>query len=53
MVLLQIAEPGAAPESHTERQIGVCIDLGTTNSLIAHFAGTNMKGLTDGVVADC
>ena len=37
MVLLQIAEPGAALEITTERQIGVGIDLGTTNSLIAHF----------------
>jgi molecular chaperone HscA len=47
MALLQIAEPGAAPESHTERQIGVGIDLGTTNSLIAHFDGTNLNVLTD------
>ena len=47
MVLLQIAEPGAAPEATTERQIGVGIDLGTTNSLIAHFDGTDLKVLTD------
>ena len=47
MVLLQIAEPGAAPEVTTERQIGVGIDLGTTNSLIAHFDGTDLNVLTD------
>ena len=47
MVLLQIAEPGAAPEISTERQIGVGIDLGTTNSLIAHFNGTDLNVLTD------
>ena len=47
MVLLQIAEPGAALEITTERQIGVGIDLGTTNSLIAHFDGTDLNVLTD------
>ena len=47
MALLQISEPGAAPESHTKRQIAVGIDLGTTNSLIAHFDGTNLNVLTD------
>ena len=47
MVLLQIAEPGAALEITTERQIGVGIDLGTTNSLIAHFDGTDLIVLTD------
>ena len=47
MVLLQITEPGAAPEITTERQIGVGIDLGTTNSLIAHFDGTDLNVLTD------
>ena len=47
MVLLQIAEPGAAPEVHRERQIGVGIDLGTTNSLIAHFNGTDLNVLAD------
>ena len=36
MVLLQIAEPGAVVEQQRERQIGVGIDLGTTNSLIAN-----------------
>ena len=47
MVLLQIAEPGAAPEASTERQVGVGIDLGTTNSLIAHFDGNDLNVLTD------
>ena len=47
MVLLQIAEPGAAPEVGTERQIGVGIDLGTTNSLIAHFDGADLNVLQD------
>jgi molecular chaperone HscA len=47
MVLLQIAEPGAAPAALTERQVGVGIDLGTTNSLIAHFDGNDLNVLTD------
>ena len=48
MVLLKIAEPGCAPEADIERQIGVGIDLGTTNSLIAHFDGTDLNVLKDG-----
>jgi molecular chaperone HscA len=48
MVLLQIAEPGATPESSVERQVAVGIDLGTTNSLIAHFDGTELSVLADG-----
>ena len=47
MVLLQIAEPGAAPEASAERQVAVGIDLGTTNSLIAHFDGTDLTVLED------
>ena len=47
MALLQIAEPGSAPEINTERQIGVGIDLGTTNSLIAHFDGADPNVLAD------
>ena len=47
MALLQIAEPGSAPEINTERRIGVGIDLGTTNSLIAHFDGADLKVLAD------
>ncbi|UXJ54008.1 Fe-S protein assembly chaperone HscA [Pseudomonas citronellolis] len=34
MVLLQIAEPGQAPQPH-QRRLAVGIDLGTTNSLVA------------------
>ena len=47
MALLQIAEPGTAPEINTERQIGVGIDLGTTNSLIAQFDGVDLNVLAD------
>ena len=48
MVLLQIAEPGASPESNTQRKVAVGIDLGTTNSLIAHFDGASLQVLQDG-----
>jgi len=34
MALLQIAEPGQSPEPH-QHKIGIGIDLGTTNSLVA------------------
>lgn len=34
MALLQIAEPGKSPEPH-QHKLGVGIDLGTTNSLVA------------------
>src|ERR1700712_4196702 len=34
MALLQISEPGQAPDPHT-RRIAVGIDLGTTHSLVA------------------
>lgn len=47
MVLLQIAEPGAVVEQQRERQIGVGIDLGTTNSLVAHFDGTQLRVMAD------
>ena len=47
MVLLQIAEPGSTPEANTERRIGIGIDLGTTNSLIAHFDGIDLNVLAD------
>lgn len=43
MALLQIAEPGAVVEQQRERQIGVGIDLGTTNSLVAHFDGMQLR----------
>ena len=48
MVLLQITEPGAGPESNTQRKVAVGIDLGTTNSLIAHFDGASLQVLQDG-----
>ena len=48
MVLLQIAEPGAGPEPDTQRKVAVGIDLGTTNSLIAHFDGDSLQVLPDG-----
>ena len=47
MVLLQIAEPGAVVEQQRERQIGVGIDLGTTNSLVAYFDGTQLRVMAD------
>ena len=47
MVLLQIAEPGAVVEQQRERQMGVGIDLGTTNSLVAHFDGTQLRVMAD------
>ena len=34
MALLQISEPGQAPDPH-QRRIAVGIDLGTTHSLVA------------------
>ena len=48
MALLQIAEPGVGPESNTQRKVAVGIDLGTTNSLIAHFDGASLQVLPDG-----
>ena len=48
MALLQIAEPGVGPESNTQRKVAVGIDLGTTNSLIAHFDGASLQVLQDG-----
>ena len=47
MALLQINEPGAVGERHRERRIGVGIDLGTTNSLIAHFDGEQLCVIAD------
>jgi molecular chaperone HscA len=37
MALLQISEPGQAPDPH-QRRIAIGIDLGTTNSLVASCA---------------
>jgi molecular chaperone HscA len=48
MVLMQIAEPGASETSpEGPRKVGVGIDLGTTNSLIAHFDGDRLSVLPD------
>lgn len=47
MVLLQIAEPGAAVVTPARRKIGLGIDLGTTNSLVAHFDGHDINVLPD------
>ena len=40
-MLLQIAEPDAPVEDARPRRLGLGIDLGTTNSLIAHSDGKN------------
>ncbi len=47
MVLLQIAEPGAVAVTPARRKIGLGIDLGTTNSLVAHFDGHDINVLSD------
>ncbi len=46
-MLLQIAEPGSTPEQPSERRLAVGIDLGTTNSLVAHFDGRETRVLAD------
>ena len=47
MVLLQISEPGESTPTHQSRQLAVGIDLGTTNSLVAHFDGNEIRVLKD------
>lgn len=47
MVLLQISEPGEPTTARRPRQIALGIDLGTTNSLVAHFDGNEIRVLTD------
>ena len=47
MALLQIAEPGAAPEVIPNGRSALASTLGTTNSLIAHFDGTDLNVLAD------
>ena len=47
MVLLQISEPGEPTSAHRPRQIALGIDLGTTNSLVAHFDGNAVCVLRD------
>ncbi len=46
MALLQIAEPGQAPEPHRQR-LAVGIDLGTTNSLVATVRDGSADVLAD------
>ncbi|MBZ8141460.1 Fe-S protein assembly chaperone HscA [Rubrivivax gelatinosus] len=47
MALLQISEPGAAPDPH-QRRIAVGIDLGTTHSLVASLRHGVAECLPDG-----
>jgi molecular chaperone HscA len=47
MVLMQISEPGAQPDQGASRQHAVGIDLGTTNSLVAHFDGNAVEVFKD------
>ena len=47
MALLQISEPGGAPEPH-QRRIAVGIDLGTTHSLVAAVRNGVAECLPDG-----
>ena len=46
MALLQISEPGQAPDPHA-RRIGVGIDLGTTHSLVAAVRSGSAECLPD------
>ena len=39
MALMQIAEPGVSNPQPVRRKVGLGIDLGTTNSLVAHYNG--------------
>ena len=47
MALLQISEPGQAPDPH-QRRIAVGIDLGTTHSLVAAVRSSVAECLPDG-----
>jgi len=46
MALLQISEPGQAPDPH-QRRIAVGIDLGTTHSLVASVRNSVAECLPD------
>ena len=46
MALLQISEPGMAPEPH-QRRLAVGIDLGTTNSLVATVRSSSPEVIED------
>ncbi|MBT5209593.1 MAG: Hsp70 family protein, partial [Halieaceae bacterium] len=47
MALLQIAEPGAVVQEPASRKLALGIDLGTTNSLVAHVSDGDVKVLPD------
>jgi len=47
MVLLQIGEPGEPTSTRRVRQVALGIDLGTTNSLVAHYDGHETTVLRD------
>ena len=49
MALLQIAEPGQSSNPH-EHRIGIGIDLGTTNSLVATVRSGVPKILQDNMI---
>ncbi|MDG0992684.1 MAG: Fe-S protein assembly chaperone HscA [Luminiphilus sp.] len=53
MALLQITEPGAVADKPVERRLALGIDLGTTNSLVAHVSDGEVKVLTDENGAGC
>src|SRR5687768_11692432 len=46
MALLQISEPGEAPEPH-QRKLAVGIDLGTTHSLVATVRSSSAEVIAD------
>ena len=46
MALLQISEPGMAPEPH-QRRLAIGIDLGTTNSLVATVRSSSPEVIED------
>ncbi len=47
MALMQIAEPGAPQPRNERRKVALGIDLGTTNSLVAHFDGEQLTVFAD------
>lgn len=47
MPILHIAEPGAAAAPVGRRKVGIGIDLGTTNSLVAHYNGSSLSVFAD------
>ena len=47
MALMQIAEPGVTATVPARRKVGLGIDLGTTNSLVARFDGRELTVFAD------